>query len=468
MTLTLAYDSQLSRVRLTGSAPGVLDTFTRSVVDAWGSANTGQAWTTSGGSASDYSVNGTQGLVSLGTVTTVRVTTISPTGATPDLDVTATVSSPVLASGDWINAALVGRFADASNHYRATLEFKHSPAGQLGVRLYKVVGGTTTGLGSGVIFGTYAANERFAIRFQIIGSTLRVKVWRAVDPEPTSWTDTITDTALTAVGAIGTRQFLGSANTNTLPVVLPWDDFKTLGTTVAERSTDLVRWVTVRGGQALAGNGGDTLALDDYEFTADVSNTYRWKVIEPSSGATVFTESSSITPALTKVWVKSIARPWLNREVTVADFSEVERAARAGVFDVVGRSFPIAVSDVRGSKRYTLEVLTETATAERDFDLLLASGDPIFLHVPAASMVPGGYFTIGDTTARRTGRTSRKRVFELELTEIAAPGPDVVGATITWQGVLSAYATWQAVLDAHATWNSLLELIGSPSDVVAP
>lgn len=177
-------------------------------------------------------------------------------------------------------------------------------------------------------------------------------------------------------------------------------------------------------------------------------------------------DTSTITPALDGVWLKSLARPFLNRQVTVTDWSEITRPTRTGIFEVVGRTTPIAVSEVRGSRRWTLDVVTTTAAEASDMDLLLASGDLQFIHTPADCIVPGGYVSVGDTSQARLGPRSVKNVFSLPLTEVAAPGADVVGATITWQGLLNLYGSWSAVLAAHATWASLLELIGSPSDVI--
>src|SRR5690606_18608146 len=146
---------------------------------------------------------------------------------------------------------------------------------------------------------------------------------------------------------------------------------------------------------------------------------------------------------------------------------EVTRHARGGVFDVVGRSLPVAVSDVRGSRQWTLRVLTDTAEQAAAVDLILASGDPIFLHMPPGMpMGSGTYAVIGDTT--ETNLDGVVRLFTLPLTETAAPAADVVGATSTWQTVVSNYATWADVVAAHATWAELLELIGDPSEVVVP
>lgn len=237
-------------------------------------------------------------------------------------------------------------------------------------------------------------------------------------------------------------------------------------TATVERSTDQISWTTVRGASALTVTG-QAASVDDYEFAADVVNYYRVTAYNVSAVQTN-QETSSVTPTLGGVWIKSVARPFLNRQVTVVDHSAIERRGRAGVFDVVGRSYPVAVSDVRGSRRWELEVLTETTTEAEDFDLLLASGDVLLIHVPADVDVPGGYVTVGDTNERRTSRKSIRRVFSLACIEVAAPGPDVVGATSNWQTVLTAYPTWQDVLNAHPTWNDLLELIGSPTDVIVP
>jgi hypothetical protein len=179
-------------------------------------------------------------------------------------------------------------------------------------------------------------------------------------------------------------------------------------------------------------------------------------------------ETGSITPTLTDVWIKNVAKPFLNRAVTVIDFSEIVRPARTGVFDVIGRSYPVAVNDLHGSRRWTLDVVVSTVDEANDFDLITSSGEVLLVHVPPDCGVPGGYVTVGDTSQKRTARYSARRAFSLPLTEVAAPDPDVVGATVTWQGVLNTYATWADLIAAVPTWGDLLELIGSPSDVIVP
>ncbi|MGH3658896.1 MAG: hypothetical protein ACRDUA_19760, partial [Micromonosporaceae bacterium] len=55
-------------------------------------------------------------------------------------------------------------------------------------------------------------------------------------------------------------------------------------------------------------------------------------------------QTASITPSLgEQVWLKSIRHPFLNRAVTVTNFGDPTRDARAGVFPVKGRSVPVSV-----------------------------------------------------------------------------------------------------------------------------
>lgn len=242
-------------------------------------------------------------------------------------------------------------------------------------------------------------------------------------------------------------------------------------TVTISRSLDQVTWTVVRGGQDLPVTAS-AAALDDYEFTPSVINYYR---AVPSTGAT---QTGNITPVITDVWLKSLNRPFLNRPVACANLGEITRPARSTTFDVIGRSMPVAVSDVRGSRRFTLQVVTgisagcgDTDGQDSDattLDLLMASGDPVLLQSPPGSLIPTMYATVGDTSSAPTITGSHKRIFQLPLTEIAAPGADIVGSTATWQTVLSNYATWNDVMTALATWHDVLELVASPTEVIVP
>lgn len=188
-------------------------------------------------------------------------------------------------------------------------------------------------------------------------------------------------------------------------------------------------------------------------------------------------ETANITPALISagctdrsIWVKSIFHPFLNRPVRaqLAMQFSLGREARVGIFPVVGRQLPVAVTDVRGGRVWTMYVETETVTEADEFELILATGDPLLLHVPAGCEIPGGFVVVGDVT--RAWKLTRPHVcrFTLPCTQIATPDASVFGAIGTWQTVINTYATWSAVIAAHADWADLLTLQGSIDDLVVP
>lgn len=235
---------------------------------------------------------------------------------------------------------------------------------------------------------------------------------------------------------------------------------------VFDRTVNGTTYTTVRGGTHV-GVLTQLASMNDFEFPAGVAITYR---VRSYNVANVLqqTFTTTITQNLADVWIKVAARPYLNRAVSVTGVGEVSRPARNGVFPVIGRSFPVGVADVRQSRQFSIEVMTETASAAEDFDLLLMSGEPIFLHVPPLFPVPSLYAMIGDTTTTEPALGDPTRLFALPLTEVAAPGPDVAGALGTWATVVSTYATWADVIAAKATWAELLQLVGDPSEVIVP
>lgn len=235
-------------------------------------------------------------------------------------------------------------------------------------------------------------------------------------------------------------------------------------TALFERSPNGLRWTTVRGGTDVPVSGADTAALDDYEFAPGVVNHYR-----VTAGGDVFT--TTITPAQTAVWFKSITRPWLNRAVAVVSHGDIVSPARNGVFAVLGRTYPIAVTDVRLARQWDMVVKADQLADADALDLVFASGDPLFVQVPATgvlSTIPGGYVVVGDVKRTRFGTVSARRWFELPMTEVAAPGPDVVGSTSTWETLVAEFGSWAEVLAEFGSWTEVAEYVADPSVVIVP
>lgn len=182
-------------------------------------------------------------------------------------------------------------------------------------------------------------------------------------------------------------------------------------------------------------------------------------------------ETSSITPVLDGVWLKSLGRPFLNRKLNcVGRVNQIQRRARTIAYDIVGQSLPVAVPELTESRRTSVSVTTETTQEHVDMNILLGTGDPLFFHTPTEYPLPTMYVIVEDSDEQRPVLNRLcdvdYRRFDLPLREVAAPGASVVGSTGTWQTVIDNYDTWQEVIDTFATWIDLLELVGSSGEVI--
>jgi hypothetical protein len=232
-------------------------------------------------------------------------------------------------------------------------------------------------------------------------------------------------------------------------------------TATFERSLNQVKWTTVRGGTAVTISGSDTASLDDYEFVPGVVNYYR--VSDDSN-----TYTANVSPSQSGVWIKSITRPFLNRSVTVVNYSDITIPAKNGIFEIVGRSFPVAVVDVRSSRRWTMNIKCDSVSDADALEVVLASGDPLFIQTDGLHDIPDGYVVVGDANRSRYGTISDRRYFDLPMTAVAAPGPDVVGSTATWETLIAEFGTWSNVLAEFGTWAEVADWVADPNVVVVP
>lgn len=191
-----------------------------------------------------------------------------------------------------------------------------------------------------------------------------------------------------------------------------------------------------------------------------------------SIAPTMTIQTTSIIPVIDELWIKSIGKPFLNRTVyCLAEVSDISRGDRHGIFEIIGRNFPVAVTDKHQSREGMIRVITRTKTEEEELDLIIASGEPLFFHTPHNHPLPTMHVVINTAVMRRPLRNAQCsglswRIFTLPWREIAAPSSSVCGATITWQGVVNSYATWQAVILGETSWADLLTNIGEPGDII--
>ncbi|MFE3400796.1 carbohydrate binding domain-containing protein [Streptomyces anulatus] len=204
-------------------APTVADAFGRTVAGGWGSADTGQPWTTSGGTSADYSVGSGVGTASAGVVNSSRFTQL-PGLALADVDMQADITVPVVATGASISTGLRLRAAGTSDYYY--VEVVRATSGDISLLLVSRVGGSSTTIAPAVSKGSYAAGQTWTVRARLVGSVLQAKLWATAGSEPSAWDVQAYTTSIPAAGPVGTRTILSGGNTNSLPVVVTWDNIR--------------------------------------------------------------------------------------------------------------------------------------------------------------------------------------------------------------------------------------------------
>src|SRR5436309_14905009 len=93
------------------------DTFSRSVINGWGTADTGGAWLTSGGFSSDYAVNGSVGTMLLPAANLARMTYLPSSWL--DSDSLVRVKFDRKPATQRVNAYVVGRYDSVTGGFYA-------------------------------------------------------------------------------------------------------------------------------------------------------------------------------------------------------------------------------------------------------------------------------------------------------------------------------------------------------------
>lgn len=209
-----------------------------------------------------------------------------------------------------------------------------------------------------------------------------------------------------------------------------------------------------------------TLASGSFTVTGGVAAVSKVMAFYYAKASYVTQETINYVDNHTDIWLVHPTRPYLNRSVLVYDYSDIQRKARVGLYSVIGRTYEVAVTDVKQGRAFTVSITTSTRQAETDLDLTLALGEPIYLRTPLGGAIPSIYAAIGDQAVKRPSYTHPRRYFELPLTEVAAPDPTLVPNNSTWQDIINTYSTWSTLIAAKATWADVLATLGTPQSTI--
>lgn len=257
----------------------VCDTFSREVTGGWDGTDTGQTYTTTGGSASDYAVTDGTGTLTFTSGTGSRRTTLSGLSQT-DPDLYAQFSIDQTPTGAALTLGFTARGTDTNNQY--VLSARCNTDGTILALIERVIAGSFVNIGSGTVPDVqFFPDQVYNMRARLEGTSLRLRIWEEGADEPTIWHATATDATYMTGTVSGFRANVAAGYTGSYPVVFSVDNFATSEVTTAGNTYELQRkdaaddtWHTIM-------RSGDLCptSFNDYEARVGVQSTYRIRLV---------------------------------------------------------------------------------------------------------------------------------------------------------------------------------------------
>lgn len=184
---------------------------------------------------------------------------------------------------------------------------------------------------------------------------------------------------------------------------------------------------------------GAAVTFYDYEAPNGTATGYRARTLHNYSGsyaASAWTSTQTATWTSTSWWIKDPEAPALNLDLgatRLTSYADINRAARQGVFQALGATTPIVVSDTRAGPTGSITLTLLATTEQDDLNALLDSLDVLLLQGPATHGHPDRYVRFADHASSRAidrswSVTTRET---LGWIEVSATGGAQTGAQYT-------------------------------------
>jgi hypothetical protein len=177
-------------------------------------------------------------------------------------------------------------------------------------------------------------------------------------------------------------------------------------------------WRYVRLGNPVEFDAGEW-AGDDFEAPLDVAVKYAMR--SATSDITYSEATMLISQGLT--WLKHPYQPALNVRVYPTEAPDVTRANPVGLFAVLGRNAPVAVTTARASDTGTLKFATSSSSEVTALRALLLDGSVLQLACPGGYGVGTFWIAAGDVVMSRYTHHAPtiERMWELTFTAVDRP-----------------------------------------------
>lgn len=199
------------------------DTFSTAAGSGWPTSSSGLAWSRSGVDA-DWTVAGGVGTRTFGAANTQGFARMVGAAAR-DVDVTVVVAVPNVATGAALAVGPMLRYTDSSNYYSCRLEFNSTGTLTVKIRRHSTAAGDADIAEINPIpSSSYSAGQRWRVRAQASGSTIRLKYWLESGSQPDAWSLSVEDTANQGVEC-GLYFLRANGNTNAVGPHFNVDNF---------------------------------------------------------------------------------------------------------------------------------------------------------------------------------------------------------------------------------------------------
>jgi hypothetical protein len=206
----------------------ITDTFARTIVNGWGTADAGQVWNTTIGSggtvqSSDWQVNSAVGKHSLPAADSYRMSYVAST-IYRNVDVEITFSLPFahVTGADVQPSGIVLRGQDPSDSYIVLVNIAAGDAMTIEIQRWDGMSVAAPTSVDGLSYG----GQAIRVKARIEGYVIMAKMWGLPGNEPYGWDVRGYDETFTSAGFIGIVSGVVTGNTNTYPMVFQYTDFK--------------------------------------------------------------------------------------------------------------------------------------------------------------------------------------------------------------------------------------------------
>lgn len=439
--------------------PTVFDSYSRVLVDSWGVADSGQAYTLSGGTnPGNYDVNSGRGLQTMDSVNVRRHSFITTTGVT-DQNVYVTSFLPIATTtGGSITQWLLGRLTDVNNWYSARIELNNTQMISLVLckRVASLVTDLTVPLNVGI---QHLIDEPWRIRLNVTGSVISGKAWRTSQNEPSMWQAQVVDTDLPSGTGVGVATRLEVGNLNS-PIVSSFDDLY-----LGDPCDPCVPVTAASEPSTMPSNGAFRLK----DPVRPCNDIYMPLCFDQSTLADHRQTGQYCAPG-TGVFFASMETETYEPNTLTVNPTNARR--------------PIAITRQRRDVASNLTVVARTFTDRDNLLRLTSPGSPILLQGPPQYGIPDRYMDVGTVGVDRGLTDHRFQVRVMQMPHVAVdrpagPSSGVCGSRVadlcdftfdelaaegnTWEdlvrgrptGATTGFRTWNDVLGEFADWDDV-------------